>query len=127
EFAILHHVAQPRAIVKEMLRVARKAVIISDCNRFGQGDALARFAKLAMYMTGTWKLFDWARTVFTIPLIALTVGGPVDYCPFGTGQSAPGFICSRLPLALSRSQSKKVSLSQLSVSSRARPCGSLPS
>lgn len=62
EFAILHHVAQPNAIVKEMLRVARKAVIISDCNRFGQGRAVARLIKLFMYLTRTWKLFDWIRT-----------------------------------------------------------------
>jgi ubiquinone/menaquinone biosynthesis C-methylase UbiE len=62
EFAILHHVAQPAAIVGEMLRVARKAVIISDCNRFGQGGPLARIAKLFMYKTHTWRIFDWVRT-----------------------------------------------------------------
>src|SRR6185437_856205 len=33
-FSILHHVAKPNAIVREMLRVARKAVIIIDGNRF---------------------------------------------------------------------------------------------
>lgn len=62
EFAILHHVQRPDIVVKEMLRVARKAVLISDSNRFGQGTALARLAKLAMYKTKTWSAFDWLRT-----------------------------------------------------------------
>lgn len=62
EFAILHHVARPDVVVKEMLRVARKAVIISDSNRFGQGSRFMRIAKLLMYKTRTWQLFDWIRT-----------------------------------------------------------------
>ena len=62
EFAILHHVQRPDVIVREMLRVARKAVLISDCNRFGQGGLLARLAKVAMYKTKVWSAFDWFRT-----------------------------------------------------------------
>jgi ubiquinone/menaquinone biosynthesis C-methylase UbiE len=62
EFAILHHVQQPDVVVKEMLRVAKKAVVISDSNRFGQGGAIARIAKLTMYKTKTWRAFDWLRT-----------------------------------------------------------------
>ena len=62
EFSVLHHVRQPEVVVREMLRVARKAVVISDCNRFGQGNLLARLAKLAMYKTRTWALYDWLRT-----------------------------------------------------------------
>lgn len=62
EFAVLHHVERPDLIIREMLRVARKAVLISDSNRFGQGGVLARFAKLAMYKTKTWAAFDWLRT-----------------------------------------------------------------
>jgi ubiquinone/menaquinone biosynthesis C-methylase UbiE len=46
EFATLHHAANPNAVVKEMLRVARKAVFISDSNRFGQGRWVARLLKL---------------------------------------------------------------------------------
>jgi ubiquinone/menaquinone biosynthesis C-methylase UbiE len=49
EFSILHHVGDPEAIVKEMLRVASKAVFISDSNRFGQGSLPMRFIKLALY------------------------------------------------------------------------------
>jgi ubiquinone/menaquinone biosynthesis C-methylase UbiE len=62
EFSILHHVRQPNAIVREMMRVARKAVLIADSNRFGQGGMLACLAKLAMYKTKTWSAFDWLRT-----------------------------------------------------------------
>jgi len=62
EFAALHHVADPNAIVTEMMRVARKAVIICDGNRFGQGPLAARLLKLALYKTGLWKVFDYLRT-----------------------------------------------------------------
>jgi len=62
EFSVLHHVRQPEVVVREMLRVARKAVVISDCNRFGQGNLLARLAKVAMYKTRTWAIYDWLRT-----------------------------------------------------------------
>jgi SAM-dependent methyltransferase len=62
EFAILHHVAEPRVVVREMLRVARKVVIISDSNRFGQGPMWLRFVKLALYKVGLWGAFNYLRT-----------------------------------------------------------------
>ncbi len=62
EFAILHHVAEPRVVIGEMLRVARKAVIISDSNRFGQGPMWMRFVKLALYKLGLWGAFNYLRT-----------------------------------------------------------------
>lgn len=62
EFAILHHVAEPHVIVGEMLRVARKAVIISDSNRFGQGPMWTRFLKLILYKIGLWGAFNYLRT-----------------------------------------------------------------
>ena len=62
EFATLHHVPRPDIVVREMLRVAKKAVLISDSNRFGQGSLLACLVKLAMYKTHTWQFFDWVRT-----------------------------------------------------------------
>ncbi len=37
EFATLQHVPDPARAVSEMLRVSKKAVFLSDCNRFGQG------------------------------------------------------------------------------------------
>ncbi|MBW4496719.1 MAG: class I SAM-dependent methyltransferase [Oscillatoria princeps RMCB-10] len=54
EFGILHHVAEPDRVVSEMLRVARKAIFISDSNRFAQGGLLSRLAKLLLYKSGLW-------------------------------------------------------------------------
>jgi ubiquinone/menaquinone biosynthesis C-methylase UbiE len=62
EFAILHHVEEPQVVIGEMLRVARKAVIISDSNRFGQGPMWMRFFKLALYKLGLWGVFNYLRT-----------------------------------------------------------------
>jgi len=62
EFAMLHHVPNPNAVVKEMLRVAKKAVFITDSNRFGQGPLLLRVVKLFLYKMGLWGAFDFLRT-----------------------------------------------------------------
>src|ERR1700690_503866 len=62
EFSVLHHVANPSAVIKEMLRVARKAVVIVDCNRFGQGSFPARLFKLFLYKIGLWHAFNFVRT-----------------------------------------------------------------
>jgi len=63
EFAILHHVANPSVVVKEMLRVARRIVVIADCNRFGQGSLPARLFKLSLYKLGLWNVFNSVRTL----------------------------------------------------------------
>ena len=62
EFAVLHHVPKPSQAVGEMLRVARKAIFISDANNFGQGGPVARTLKQAINALGLWHLFDWLRT-----------------------------------------------------------------
>jgi ubiquinone/menaquinone biosynthesis C-methylase UbiE len=62
EFATLHHAANPNAVVKEMLRVARKAVIICDSNRFGQGSRAARLIKLFLCKTKLWGAYTFLRT-----------------------------------------------------------------
>ena len=62
EFAVLHHVANPNAVVREMLRVARKAVLIADSNRFGQGSPAARLGKLILYKSGLWSAYNYVRT-----------------------------------------------------------------
>lgn len=59
EFGILHHVAEPNRIVSEMLRVARKAIFISDGNRFGQGRLSSRLMKLSFYKMGLWWPLRW--------------------------------------------------------------------
>lgn len=62
EFAVLHHVPKPELAVAEMLRVARKAVFISDANNFGQGGPAERFLKQTINALGLWRAFDWLRT-----------------------------------------------------------------
>jgi ubiquinone/menaquinone biosynthesis C-methylase UbiE len=54
ESATLHHVADPDAILAEMIRVARRAVFLSDENRFGNGRPVARATKFALYHLGLW-------------------------------------------------------------------------
>ena len=62
EFAMLHHVRHPERVISEMLRVARRAIFVSDCNNFGHGSTTARRVKIALYRMGLWRLFIWART-----------------------------------------------------------------
>jgi ubiquinone/menaquinone biosynthesis C-methylase UbiE len=62
EFSILHHVPNPSRVVGEMLRVARKMIVITDSNRFGQGSLLARWFKLLLYKAGLWTAFNYVRT-----------------------------------------------------------------
>jgi SAM-dependent methyltransferase len=54
ELGVLHHVADPQAIVAEMTRVARRAVFLSDVNRFAGGRTLHRAAKYALFRLGLW-------------------------------------------------------------------------
>lgn len=52
ETGVLHHVPTPERVVKEMLRVARRAVFISDQNYYGMGGAGARMVKFALARLG---------------------------------------------------------------------------
>jgi hypothetical protein len=45
-----------------MMRVTRKAVIIVDGNRFGQGRLPVRWLKFALYKTRLWKLVNCMMT-----------------------------------------------------------------
>jgi ubiquinone/menaquinone biosynthesis C-methylase UbiE len=54
ELGVLHHVGDPDSIVREMARVARRAVFLSDENRFGRGRPSARAAKFALRASGLW-------------------------------------------------------------------------
>jgi len=62
EFGVLHHIRQPERAVHEMLRVAKKAVFISDSNNFGQGSALLRAFKQTVNALGLWKAVDFVKT-----------------------------------------------------------------
>lgn len=62
EFGALHHIPRPSRAVAEMLRVARKAVFVSDCNNFGHGGRLSRLAKQTIRAVGLWPLADLIKT-----------------------------------------------------------------
>ncbi len=62
EYAMLHHVRNPELVIEEMLRVAKKAVFISDSNGFGQGTFFVRSVKQAINMFGMWPLANWIKT-----------------------------------------------------------------
>ncbi|MEL6195840.1 MAG: class I SAM-dependent methyltransferase [Myxococcota bacterium] len=61
-FGVLHHVPDPARAVEEMLRVAKKAVFISDSNNFGQGHAAVRFIKQTLNRFRLWPMVDLIRT-----------------------------------------------------------------
>ena len=62
EIGILHHVPDPASVVREMLRVANKAIFISDSNNFGQGSAATRLVKNALRLGGLWPAANYLRT-----------------------------------------------------------------
>lgn len=62
EFGVLHHIPGPSAAVREMLRVARVGIFISDTNNFGTGGALSRLMKQAINAVGLWRLADLIKT-----------------------------------------------------------------
>jgi len=62
EFGALHHIRRADLATSEMLRVARRAIFISDANNFGQGSPLARGVKQALDFLKLWKVADFVRT-----------------------------------------------------------------
>lgn len=61
-FAVLHHVRRADLVVDEMLRVARNAIFISDCNNFGHGTRALRWTKNALRVARLWRPFRWTLT-----------------------------------------------------------------
>lgn len=61
-FATLHHVREPARVVGEMLRVARKAIFLSDSNNFGCGSVGMRWLKILARAVHVWPLVDWMKT-----------------------------------------------------------------
>jgi ubiquinone/menaquinone biosynthesis C-methylase UbiE len=62
ECAVLHHVAQPERVVREMIRVSSKAIFLSDWNRFGSGRPTVRLLKLLLYKTHLWNAARFLQT-----------------------------------------------------------------
>jgi len=62
EVAMLHHVREPERVVAEMLRVARKAIFISDQNNFGGGSFPARTVKQIIRAFRLWPAVNYMKT-----------------------------------------------------------------
>ena len=62
EFGVLHHLPAPHRAVAEMLRVAGRAIFISDANNFGQGSSIDRAAKQALNAVRLWPLANFIKT-----------------------------------------------------------------
>jgi SAM-dependent methyltransferase len=62
EVGVLHHVPDPAAVVREMTRVARRAVFLSDTNRFGRTSVPAGVVKLVLWRAGLGGLVHRVRT-----------------------------------------------------------------
>ena len=61
-FGILHHIQSPERAIREMFRVARKGVFLSDMNNFGCGSFPVRFLKQAMHALKMWPLVQQIAT-----------------------------------------------------------------
>lgn len=62
ELGVLHHVPKPNIVVSEMIRVARKAIFLSDSNRFGQGSMAVRIIKIILYKMNLWNIANAIKT-----------------------------------------------------------------
>lgn len=61
-FGILHHVKRPNVAIREMLRVAKKAIFISDLNNFGCGSLPQRLVSQTLNALGLWRAFQFLVT-----------------------------------------------------------------
>ncbi|KAA0570267.1 class I SAM-dependent methyltransferase [Azospirillum sp. Sh1] len=62
EFGALHHILDSERAVREMVRVARHGVFLSDSNNFGHGMPLTRIAKQMLNALRLWPLADYIKT-----------------------------------------------------------------
>jgi ubiquinone/menaquinone biosynthesis C-methylase UbiE len=61
-FGVLHHIDKPELVVREMLRVSKYAIFISDANNFGQGSRMERLVKQTINALGLWDTYNYIRT-----------------------------------------------------------------
>lgn len=61
-FGVLHHLPDPDRAVREMLRVARHAIFISDSNIYAAGGWVERFAKQTLRALRLWRLAQFVKT-----------------------------------------------------------------
>jgi SAM-dependent methyltransferase len=82
ECGVLHHVAEPSRVVGEMMRVAKRAVFLSDYNRFGQGRYAVRMLKLGLYKSGLWHAARFVQTKGKMYTISADDGLAYSYSVF---------------------------------------------
>jgi SAM-dependent methyltransferase len=61
---IMHHVDNPSAVIAEMFRVARKAILISDHNNYAFGGGLMRKVRMGLRLSGLLKSVTYVRQGF---------------------------------------------------------------
>jgi SAM-dependent methyltransferase len=61
-FGVMHHLADPSAAALEMVRVARRAIFISDHNDYGRGNAVTKTLKQGAKEAGLWGLYRFLIT-----------------------------------------------------------------
>lgn len=61
---VMHHLPDPRSALREMMRVARHAVFISDSNNFGCGSLPQRLFSHSLRFLRAWKLFQFVKNGF---------------------------------------------------------------
>ena len=62
ETGVLHHIRNFKGAVREMVRVARVGVLISDSNNMGQGALPVRVLKQCIKSAGLWPALIWMQT-----------------------------------------------------------------
>lgn len=62
ETGVLHHIADCRIAIAEMVRTARVGVMISDSNVYGQGGRIVRTVKQIIRSLGLWRTMIWIQT-----------------------------------------------------------------
>jgi ubiquinone/menaquinone biosynthesis C-methylase UbiE len=105
QFGVLHHVKDPNAVVREMLRVAKRAVFLSDSNRFGQGHISARLLKLLLAKCGLWPVANFLKTRGAGYSISAGDGLSYSYSVFDSFEIAHAWAERVLLLPTSRSTS----------------------
>ena len=61
---VLHHVENPKAVIRECFRVSRVGVLISDHNNFSFGSTFARKLRLGLYSIGLLSAFRYMKQGF---------------------------------------------------------------
>lgn len=61
---IMHHVDDPDAVIAEMFRVARKAILISDHNNYAFGGSFAKRLRMGLKVAGLLGAFTYVKQGF---------------------------------------------------------------